>query len=30
VHDFPENRFWILGEGLDAAALQAEFEQCVA
>ena len=30
VHDFPENRFWILGEGLDAAQLQAEFEQCVA
>ena len=30
VHDFPENRFWILGEGLDAAKLQAEFEQCVA
>ena len=30
MHDFPENRFWILGEGLDAAQLQAEFEQCAA
>ena len=30
THDFPESRFWILGEGLDAAQLQAEFEQCVA
>ena len=30
THDFPESRFWILGEGLDAAQLQAEFEQCAA
>lgn len=29
-HDVPESRFWILGENLNAAQLQAEFEQCVA
>lgn len=26
--DFPENRFWILGEQLDATQLQAEFDAC--
>lgn len=29
-HDVPENRFWIIGDHLDAAQLQTEFEQCVA